>query len=335
MSFDGVKQPVGGSPLYFDLTTSYTHFYRINGTRGHRADLYPRIYYPTTLWGALSVEPSAGLRQTAWQVDHYETQPDHDRNSLYRAIYDFKLDVSTEFYRLFDFGLAGSDRLKHAVTPEVVYEYTPEDDQSDFPEFDELDRIERKNLITYGFTNTLTARAPRVADDGKTDFAYTPFLRFKLSQSFDINKDREGDPEPFSPIAAELDLTPGQYLGLDTDAQWSPYDNQFEAFNTALRLWNLRGDNLSVDYRYTRETGSVAQDGIETLRLDGELIVTDRWRMRAGYEYNLYDDKEIESSVGVGYQSHCWGVNVDYRTEEGNNSIAVMFNLVGLGSIGG
>lgn len=335
ITFEGVKQPVGRSPVYYDLSSSYSHFYRINGTRGHRMDLYPRVYYPTTLWQVLSIEPSAGFRQTAWQIDHYESAPDHGRETLYRAIYDFKLDLSTEFYRIFDFSLAGSDRLKHALTPEVVYEFTPEEDQTDFPEFDDLDRIERKNLITYGFTNTLTARSQKITEHHEPAFSYTPFLRFKVSQSFDINKDREGDPEPFSAISAELDITPGKYISLDTDAQWSPYDNELETFNTALKLWDLRGDSLGIDYRFTREDMAASQDGIETIALDGVVVLTDRWRARAGYEYNLFEDDEIESRAGVSYQSQCWGVDIDFRTQDGNNSFNVMFNLLGLGSIGG
>jgi LPS-assembly protein len=267
-------------------------------------------------------------------VDHYETPPSHGRETLYRAIYDLKLDVSTEFFRIFDLKMGGSDRLKHAVTPEIVYEYIPEEDQSDFPSFDELDRIEPKNLITYGFTNIFTARAPKPADDNQTSYTYTPFLRFKLLQSFDVNKEREEDPEPFSAVTAELDLTPGRYVKLDTDTDWSPYDSRLEVFNTALKLWDARGDTLSIDYRYTRETSPTAQDGIETLGVDSELALSDKWRARAGYEYNFFDDKEIETSAGISYQSHCWGVDVDYSVEEDNESYSIMFNLVGLGSIG-
>jgi LPS-assembly protein len=340
ITFDGIKQPVMASPVYYDLTSSYSNFYRIKGTRGHRLDLYPRVYYPTMLWQVLSVEPSVGLRQTAWQIDYYETQPDHDRKTLYRSIYDLQLDLSTEFYRIYDIGLAGSDRLKHALTPEVVYTFTPEEDQSDFPEFDDLDRIKRKNLITYGFTNTLTARAPIRLANGESDFSYTPFLRFKVSQSFDINKDREGDPEPFSAILAELDLTPGRYIRLDSDAQWSPYDDRFEALNAALRIWNLRGDSLGIDYRFTREgtdpDTQEAIEGVETIALIGEVVLTHRWRARAGYEYNLFVSQEVESRLGLTYQSQCWGVDFDYKLEEGNNSsFNVLFKLAGLGSLGG
>ncbi len=334
ISLSGVKQPLAGSPVYFDVTSSYSHFYRINGTRGHRADIYPRIYYPATLWQTLSIEPSAGLRQTAWQVDQYETRPDHDRDTLYRAIYDLKLDMSTEIFRIYDFRPAGSDRLKHAIIPEIQYAYTPEQDQSDFPEFDDLDLIEPENLITYGFTNIFTARAPDFSDNGPTAYSYRPFLRFKLSQSFDINKEREGDPEPFSAILAELDLTPGHYVALDMDSNWSPYGNQFETFSAILKLWDLRGDSLEIDYRFTSDTSDATQDGIESIRLAGMAVLSSKWLLRAGFEYDLFDDKEIESRAGVSYKTQCWGVDIDYFTEEGNNSFSIMFNLAGLGSIG-
>jgi LPS-assembly protein len=340
ISFNGIKHPLGSSPLYFDLASSYAHLYRINGTRGHRTDLYPRIYYPTMVWEVFSVELFAGIRQTAWQVDHYDTQPDHGRHTHYRTIYDTKLDVSTEIFRLFDINFAGSDRLKHAITPEVVYEYTPDDDQTDFPEFDELDRIERQNLITYGFTNTFTARKPIVSDNSPAQYVYNPFLRIELSQSFDINKDQEGDPRPFSAVEVELDLTPGRYIALDTDTLWSPYDNHLDAFNSILSLWDFRGDKLSVDYRYTREseantdTGTLAQVGIESIRVTAAAALSNQWRLRAGYEYDLQDNAELEASAGVGYTSQCWGVDIDYLSEQDNYSAIVMFHLKGLGSIG-
>ena len=333
LSLDGARQALGNTPLYYGLASSYTHFYRIDGTRGQRADIYPRVYYPFDLFQALSIEPSVGVRQTAWHIDKYESEPDHGRYDLYRAIYDFQLDTSTEFYRIYDLGLAGADRVKHAIVPEVLYEYTPDEDQSDYPQFDTIDRIEPKNLITYGVTNTFTARLPGPAKDAR-QFRYIEFLRFKLSQSFDINKHNEGDPEPFSYISAELDLIPGRYVSMNSDAQWSVYDSQFESLNTALSLWNTRGDRLTADYRYTRENSDKSQVGVHTLRLDGEFQVTEKWRLRAGYEYNYFDDLEIERLIGFSYQAFCWGVTADYSVQEDNQQFAVKFNLVGLGAMG-
>ena len=340
ITFDGIKQPLGHSDFYFDLAASYTHFYREKGTRGQRADLYPRLYYPFYFFQGLTIEPSAGFRQTAWRVDYTETPSGNDRNTQYRAIYDFMLDTSTEFYHIFDFDLAGCDRLKHSITPQVVWEYVPDEDQSEFPQFDALDRIERKNLITYGITNTLTARSPNSGSrEDDPAYSYISFLRFKLTQSFDINKQNEketvDDPEPFSDISAELEFTPARYIAIDADAAWSPYDNHFNSHNAALRLWNIRGDALSVDYRYTRGSGSAAQDEVASLSLSAEVIVNDNWRLRGGYEYNLNEEKEIHANFGLSYKAQCWSVDLDYIAEEANQGYTVMFNLTGLGSIGG
>jgi LPS-assembly protein len=86
-------------------------------TVGRESTSTPRIYYPIRYLGAVSVEPSLGFRQTAWHVDRYETEPDHGRDIHYRAIYDFRLDASAELFRVFNFTMAGSDLLKHTVTP--------------------------------------------------------------------------------------------------------------------------------------------------------------------------------------------------------------------------
>jgi LPS-assembly protein len=225
-------------------------------------------------------------------------------------------------------------------------------DQSSYPNFDAgtettttttdtidqvsyaVDRIQRKNLITYGFTNTFTARTPGWDKNQERRYAYTPFLRFKLSQSFDINKHNEDDPRPFSNLLAEFDLTPGQYVGIDTDAQWSVYDNEFKAFNTALSLWDPRGDRLTADYRYTRETSEAAMNGIQTLRLDAEFRLTDRWLLRGAYEENIYNQIEIERTLGFSYLGSCWGMTADYGFEQDNHRFNLMFSLAGIGDIG-
>jgi LPS-assembly protein len=351
LSLVGIKQPMGRSPLYYDLNTSYTHFYRMKGTRGQRADVYPRVYAPFDVAGAFFFEPSVGVRGTAWHIDHYETRPEHERDDLGRAIYDFKLDMSTEFNRIFDFDISGCDKLKHAITPEITYEYTPEVDQSSYPNFDgvtetsttptpadqvsyTVDRIERKNLIIYAITNTFTARTPGWDKNKERQYTYTPFLRFKLSQSFDINKHNEDDPRPFSDILAELDLTPGHYVGIDSDAQWSVYDNEFNTFSTAMSLWDPRGDRLTADYRYTRQTSDTAMDGIQTVRLGAELRITERLLLRGTYEENFYNDIEIERTLGFSYLGSCWGITADYGFEQDNQRFNLMFSLAGLGDIG-
>lgn len=346
VTLDGTKKKFAGSPLYFDLLSSYTHFYREEGTRGHRADLYPRLYYPMRLLGALNIEPSAGLRQTAWHIDTYETPPEDGDKDFYRAIYDLKLDTSTDVYRVFSIDSEGWDRIKHGITPRIVYEYTPRKAQEDYPEFDSLDRISAQNLITYSLTNTLVARKPRIESDANRGPAndYIPFLRLKLEESFDIDKHKDGQPRPFSDILGELDISPGRFILLDTDALWRPYDSRFYAFNAALRLWDGRGDSVSARYRFTREEpadaaqGTAAVSGVESIDLTGSFVLTSNWALRGKYEHNIEENRLIEVGGGISYRTQCWRIDLDYaeeeETDERNRSISFMVYLNGLGGFG-
>jgi len=333
ITMDGIKQKISGSPFYYDLASSYTYFYREEGDRGHRADVYPRIYYPTRLFNALSVEPSAGIRQTVWRMDPYETAPADDRTNRYRAIYDLKLDTSTDLYRIYRFDTAGSDRLKHNLRPQIIYQYIPDEYQGDYPEFDALDRIDPQNLITFALTNTLIARKPPPPDSQTTRAVYIPFLRFRLEESFDINKYNDGDPRPFSDLFGELDLRPGRYVQLDGDFLWRPYDGEFYGYNVALHLWDLRGDRFSLDYRFTR--GTTELQAVRSVNASAAWQVTQYWQLRGRYERDLQGKQFLESGVGVSYIRQCWGADFDYkRDEEDNSSISAVVHLTGLGSLG-
>ncbi len=340
LTLDGTKKRIAGSPVYFDLLTSYTDFYRQVGTRGQRADFYPRLYYPTRPLYAFSVEPSVGLRQTYWQVDQWEPPAPENDTRFQRTIYDLRLDTNTEFYRVFDFTTAGCDRLKHSLKPQVVYEYTPDQDQQDLPQFDELDRIPPLNRITYALTNNLVARRTPKAMNGQEQPApiYLHFLRFKLEESFEINQYNHGYDRPFSPILAELDLTPDGYIFLDSDAQWSPYDSEFYGYNAGLRLWDKRGDVVGMDYRFTRQQPAdeyyAVVTGVKSINLWGSLLVTPHWRLRGSYERDIESNTLIQTGTGISYLSQCWGIDVNYKEEIENRSIMVMVHLMGLGSFG-
>lgn len=344
VSFNGIKQPLADSPLRFDLATSYVHFYRIHGTRGQRLDLYPRLYLPFQLANAISIEPSTGLRHTAWRTYADETSgtTDPDDDTFFRNLYDLKLDLNTELYRIYAPGPAGSKRFQHSIKPQIVYAFIPDEDQSDLPKFDSMDTIASENLITYGVTNLFTARYDSSTQDAPADHRYIQFLRFKLEQSFDINKHNEDHPEPFSPITAELDLTPGRYISIDSDAQWSMYGRKLRSVNAALILWDDRQDRLALDYRnskrYTRNApnsdGILVDEEIESVRLSAVFNINEHWRLSGAHERNIFESKDIETLFGIGYRSQCWGVDVEYSIENGNQSYAATFNLLGLGSFG-
>ena len=265
IEFDGVRQRIYSSPFYFDLDSEYTYFYSEDGARGHRMDAHPRFYLPYSYKGYFTVEPSIGVRETVWHFDKDEFSSS-DKKTLYRDMYDIKIDLSSEIYHIFNVNGKSIEKIKHSIKPQVIWDYIPEKDQDEFPSFDDLDRIGRQNLITYSITNTLTSKSKenREKKDAysidKTyghenynppSYAYNQFCRFELEQSYDINKAKEDDPEPFSTIYGEIEIVPVKYFSIDADAQWSHYDNRFRSRNVALNLWDKRGDKLFVEHRYT------------------------------------------------------------------------------------
>lgn len=339
ISISGIKQPLAKSPVQYDLNTSYVHFYRIDGTRGHRFDLYPRLYLPFRLFNVLSMEPSAGFRYTAWHTYNEDPDLNQDDDTFDRSLCDLKLDLNTELYRIYHAGPIKNDRIKHSLRPQIVYDFIPDVDQNDLPIFEtSVDRIDRKSLVTYGLTNLFTLRRTTSSGGFPAEPRYISFLRFKLEQSFDINKHNEDDPEPFSPIKAELDLTPGRYVGIDSDAQWSIYGDDMVQFNTAISLWNNRKDKLWMDYRSTKElkddTGKVTTEGLQSIRFGALVQLSRHWSINGAYERNLFDRKDIETVFGIGYRSQCWNMDLEIKIEDDDQSYQVKFDLLGLGSVG-
>jgi len=341
ITFDGTKQSILNSPLYFDLASEYTYFYSEDGPRHHRADIHPRVYLPYNYKHYFTVEPSAGIRETVWHFDKEQYQTS-DKQILSREMYDLKVDLVSEIYNVFQFQGKTVEGIKHAIRPNIVYDYIPGKDQSDLPALDDIDRIDRTNLITYSLTNTLTSKVKRrpaenkapPADtmagrkiDGPPVYDYNEFLRFKLEQSYDIIKEKEDDPEPFSPINGRLELYPKKYLWLRADADWSTYDGNFLSRNIAAMLHDQRGDRLFVEYRYERDVG-------ETVYTDARIKLSDTLETYGEYERNIFDGIDLKYGLGVLYHTQCWAFDSAVLKEGDDFSFIFMIRLYGIGEIG-
>ncbi|MEE8317324.1 MAG: LPS assembly protein LptD, partial [Candidatus Omnitrophota bacterium] len=334
--FNGSKQRILSSPFYFDLDSEYVRFYEEESKRDHRIDALPRLYLPLRFKNYFTFEPSFGWRQTAWFVDKYQDPSIETNKTLYREIYDIKLDLSSGIYNVYSLKENGIERIRHAVRPQIIYEFIPDQKQDEYPSFDGLDHISEKSLITYSITNTFTSRSrkhtveqgkPQEDEYDEPSYTYNEFLRFKLEQSYDINKANEDDPEPFSPVYGELQLNPGRYISLQADAKWSQYENDTISHNVAASIWDKRRDRIFVEHRYERDLSRSIYYHL-LLRVSGGL---------SAYferERNLYDRKDIKSSTGLLYKAQCWSIDLSYTDEENDRRYVIMINLYGLGEFG-
>ena len=350
IEFDGAKQKVFSSLFYWDLDSEYTYFYREDGDRGHRADLYPRVYLPMKWKNYLSVEPSAGWRQTSWVMDRREDQT-VDR-STYRQIYDLKLDLSTEFSKIMASPVTAVDRMRHSIKPQVIYTYVPDEDQTDLPDFDTaIDRIAAENSVTYSLTNILTGRRekkrtaasktiaeqdnaqpqPDIPPKGEAappTYDYNRLGRLYLEQTYDIAAARDDEPEPFSDIFGELDIHFGSYFRFDADASFDTYDSQFSSHNVAAIVADNRGDELRIQHRFER-------DESESIRCKLAIKLTHRLMVRGEYERDLEADNDILKGGGFLYTAQCWALDFFYSLEDDDDhSVSLNLHLMGLGGFG-
>jgi LPS-assembly protein len=350
MQFNGLKQEAWDqSWLYWSIDTQGDFFYRIDGVRGDRADLYPRFYVPMRYKNYFSFEPSLGLRETLWYVTDYNGGMDssYDEesldNTLSREIYDIQLDLSTEVFRVYKPGWKSIERFRHAIIPQVVYEYRPSWDESEYPVFDSIDQLGGAHLVTYSLLNTLTSRelvgGPvrtrnpfRTKDKDKDEdevpeYSYQEFCSFELSQSYDINQRNVLNPEPFSAVTGTLIIGLWRYFTLNSDAAWNPYINRLTERNVGVGLSDDRGDEFNIGYR--RNTGAT-----ESLSMDSYLVLTERFSLYFQLDRDLFEKKYIETRASVLYKTGCWSADFGITKTREDRKYSLMINLFGLGGFG-
>ncbi|MCD6185863.1 MAG: LPS-assembly protein LptD [Deltaproteobacteria bacterium] len=345
VGFDASKQQISDSPFYWNLDSQYSYFYSEDGTNGHRGDVHPRLYLPYRYKNLFSFEPSAGVRETYWNIGKFvdNNTEKYKNNQQFRELYDIKLDLSTELYNTFQINGETIEKIQHTIRPQIVYDYIPDKSQEKYPDLDYIDRIKRKNLLTYSITNTFTSKSKILRkiinnqeDSLPQEYTYSQFCRFKLEQSFDIDEEREDDSarwangenrRPFSPIYAELEFNPDKYLSIQADSELSPYDGAFESFNIDTNISDIRGDSLFCEYRYS-------QDYSESFYINFYINLSDRFSVYLENEQNLKDQEDIKSGLGFMYTSQCWAVHFGFTDDDGDLEYALMFDLYGLGGIG-
>jgi len=359
VNFNISKHPFRDSIVYTNLSSEYVHFYREDGERVHRIDAHPRVYLPLTLGNYLSFEPSAGARGTYWYEAENPSGNSGSDDTHDRALYDLMADLSSEVFRVFKLKGETVKAVRHVLRPRVVWNYIPEEDQSDLPLLDGLDRILKTNRVTYSITNIFTSKSisritNKVSDaengslnategshgliEEKDDdnYLYHQMGRLKIEQSYDINEANEDNPalrvnpaqkEPFSPLFVELNFTPVDWFSMRGDLNRSFYRSYFNSHNIAINLKDTRGDKLGFEHRYSHNAS-------ETLYADLQVKITDRLLAYGDYEKNLFNSKEIRTGVGIFYNKGCWSVNCNWSKQEDDHQISFMVRLFGLGEFG-
>ncbi len=345
VSFYAHPQSFFQTPFFWDLTSSYSNFWREKGVESQRGDLFPRISYPTRFFDVLKFQSDLGLRETLYGSSNDPTGRYHGWKS--RQILEADVQMSTEFYRVYDgevlpwlSNLLKITKWMHTIEPTVSYTYIPRVNQSQFPVFDNVDQIPFTNQITYGVTQRLLGKGEG-AKSGPTEYG-----KLMIYQSYSLENpsffnplftDAEGKKRSFSNIHGELWWNFKPYLWAHWDAEFNPSRGSFDGFDFSIVAKDKRNDAVSVQYRNTR-------GAIRELNLLGRVKTIEPLYLFGAYYYNLLEHTWVQAIFGAEYQAQCWsaGFMIEDRnrspdgfTQKKELKFHVYFTLLNIGSVGG
>jgi LPS-assembly protein len=216
-------------PLEMRWRAEGVNYIRREGGDGMRLDFRPELLLPlrmsSYLFGALSIAP----RQTLYHL--YEAVQSSDRN-VSRELVEIRGNIGTAIGRVFQWNALGLSRFKHVIEPELSYLFVPGVDQSRIPIMDGVDRVRRRNVVTFGFTNRFSGKSVSPLFDPESLRQVEPLnvamggdvrdmgsLRFALS--YDVDKERKGG-DTLSDLDMNLTLSPTSYLSFNFDGGVDP-----------------------------------------------------------------------------------------------------------------
>jgi LPS-assembly protein len=301
MLVSGRKELLGGR-AYTDYDIQGTNFWRAAGQSGVRLDLSPRVTVPWRLGDYLYGFGRLGLRETVYDVSGrtINITPVGTAGLLYnnalsigalgagglrtREMIYGSAGAGTEIEKVYDLNWPTIEKIKHTIDPFVTYSLMPQLNQKSLPLFDQVDRMEPRSLLTYGFTSRIYAKVPTApatpgteggaTDDSEQSRTINPFraktttaggaavvelMRFSLLQAYDTAHAIAKGAGRFSDLDMTLTAFPTNFWSMGGQFGYSPREGQIHYASAYLNFQPWWTNNKSKLYLGKAEDGSFVQ----------------------------------------------------------------------------
>ena len=347
-------QTLLGRRVLGDLAASAVDFQRGRDADGARLDLEPSAMLPLPLGHLAFGSVQASLRETAYHLTEQhvsETGQDLPADAS-RELLQLHAESGTALSRVYSVSGFGLEKLKHTIEPTLDYLYIPAVSQTDLPLFDGTDRINHRNLVTYGFVSRFIGKFAGLAlQDGQesSDVMHSQIrelARFSVMQSFDISREigqlqPGGSADHFSDIDFDGRLNPSRSLSLHFRTDYDTGNNDISAAQVGIFVEDPRQPqpggqraetrtSAAISYRFLTENQLQEVDDNIVLRL------TDWAGFRYSSRYDVIANRFLDNYFGLRLIStcNCWTLDVAVvdRTNPQEVEVRVQLNLLGLGS---
>lgn len=219
-----------GFPLELRWAVDGVNYMRRERGDGVRFDFRPEVVLPFRLASVINGSVSVAPRETLYHL--YSTPVNSSAHNVSRELVEIRGNLDTALSRVFSFEHVGLKQVKHVLEPQLSYLFVPGVNQSKIPIMDNVDRINRRNVLTFALNNRLWGKsASPLADqsrDSSAEYlspAITGDVRemasFRMALSYDIDKERRGG-DSLSDLDLRMRLSPMPYLDFGLDGGLNP-----------------------------------------------------------------------------------------------------------------
>lgn len=320
-------QPIMESQFDFLWDAEYVTYWRRQGNGYNRLDLYPKVSSPLPVGPYFEGSATLGLRETMWMFEGYGDSDWTGVSSKERFLYDFNANLATTWQRDFKVNFSGLNMIRHRIRPEVSYSYKPDAEirQQGILRLDGTDFIGQKNSVTYGVQNYFNTYG--VNENGAEQTRDVGFV--KVSQSYNINEARRDvtgtdKTKPFGDVVFDVWFSPTERTRLEYDSRLNVYDDKITEYNISGWYNSLRGDSLTLDYRYKFKE-------LHDLNLNINARLLRYFTLQYGVKHDLRRDEVSEENVALIYHPECWSMILSSSWTEDNRTFMVIFQLANIG----
>lgn len=324
----GLLSGTAPDTIHYRLRASAIRFVGGGGPPADRLDLYPSVSLPWR-WPAGFLTPTLAMRET----DYWLNGP-----SIYRSTPLARLKGGLMLEKTFAGG--GYETLE----PEFQYLYVPYRNQQNIPLFDTApaefnytdlfrtntffgpDRISDANQVTAALTTRLYSASGRErlrASLGDIYYFHRPSLYLPPATRV---LDRTSD------LAAEAYARLTRHWYVRGTLEWNPDNHHTDASDASVEYHPRANEIVTVGHQFESGVG-------EDVDFSVQWPVLDQWSALAESSYSLSQSTNLDSYLGIQYNTCCWGLSFYVGKQLGLNdtqstTAMLAFTLNGLGSLG-
>ncbi len=213
---------------------------------------------------------------------------------------------------------------RHTLEPQLQYLYVPDKDQSNIGIYDTvnlqddfhgifrdtsfsgLDRISQANQLTWGLTS-------RILNQENLEIARLSLGRIQyLGNNTSVANtvvlaDNNPTRSTKSSLAADLFYRLNHQWQVSADIQYNTIDNYTDKGQVNLDYMVNRYNLIQLNHRYTR---NVSGERLEQMSLLTSIAINKNWALVGRFTRDFQQDRNLESYLGVQYESCCWAIRI-------------------------